>query len=110
MGWTRWSLSITSASICFPTLWRSVRLELEKDGHEKVRVEGQLVFNSIFEVCDAAVAGFGLAYVPDDLALPHIAKGNLTRVLEDWCAPWPGCHLYYPVSWQSSAAFDPASR
>jgi DNA-binding transcriptional LysR family regulator len=70
------------------------------------RLQGQLVFNGIFEVLDAAVAGFGLAYVPEDLALPHFAKGGLTRVLEDCCTPWPGYHLYYPISRQSSAAFD----
>jgi DNA-binding transcriptional LysR family regulator len=81
--------------------------EFEKEGREvKVRVEGQLVFNSIFEVRDAALAGFGLAYVPEELALPHIAEGNLTRVLEDWSVPWSGYHLYYPINRQSSAAFD----
>lgn len=90
-----------------PTYGGLYAWELEKEGHEvKVRVQGQLVFNGIFEVLDAAVAGFGLAYVPEDLALPHIAKGNLTRVLEDWCVPWSGYHLYYPISRQSSAAFD----
>lgn len=90
-----------------PTYGGLYAWELEKEGHEvKVRVEGQLVFNGIFEVLDAAVAGFGLAYVPEDLALPHIAKGNLMRALEDWCVPWSGYHLYYPISRQSSAAFD----
>ncbi|MGV7217407.1 LysR family transcriptional regulator [Bradyrhizobium sp. UFLA05-112] len=90
-----------------PTYGGLYAWELENNGHEvKVRVEGQLVFNSIFEVGDAAVAGFGVAYVPEDVALPHILKGNLTRVLEDWCVPWSGYHLYYPLSRQSSAAFD----
>jgi DNA-binding transcriptional LysR family regulator len=90
-----------------PTYGGLYAWEFERAGHEvKVRVEGQLVFNSIFEVVDAAVAGFGLGYVPEDLALPHVAKGNLTRVLEDWCVPWPGYHLYYPISRQSSPAFD----
>ena len=89
-----------------PTYGGLYAWEFEKDGHEvKVRVDGQLIFNSIFEVLDAAVAGFGIAFVPDDLALPHIATGHLTRVLEDWCVPWPGYHLYYPTSRQSSAAF-----
>ncbi|MDE5455881.1 LysR family transcriptional regulator [Bradyrhizobium sp. CSA112] len=90
-----------------PTYGGLYAWELERDGHEvKVRVEGQLVFNSIFEVLEAAVAGFGLAFVPEDLALPHIANENLARVLEDWCVPWSGYHLYYPISRQSSAAFD----
>jgi DNA-binding transcriptional LysR family regulator len=68
-------------------------------------VEGQLVFNGIFQVFDAALAGFGLAYVPEDLAQPHLAKGRLKRVLEDWCPPWSGYHLYYPSRRQPSAAF-----
>jgi len=80
--------------------------EFEKNDRElKVRVEGQLVFSSIFQVLDAAVAGLGLAYVPEDIAQPHLAKGRLERVLEDWCAPWSGYHLYYPHRRQSSPAF-----
>jgi len=69
--------------------------EFERGGRElKVRVEGQLVFNDIFQILDAALAGFGLAYVPEDLALPHIAKGRLRRVLADWCPAWSAYHLY----------------
>jgi DNA-binding transcriptional LysR family regulator len=81
--------------------------EFEKAGREiKVRVEGQLAFNGSFQMLNAALAGFGLAYVPEDLAQPHIAKGRLKRVLEDWCAPYSGYHLYYPSRRQSSAAFS----
>ncbi|HEU4766086.1 MAG TPA: LysR family transcriptional regulator [Pyrinomonadaceae bacterium] len=81
--------------------------EFERDGRElKVRVEGRLVFNNIFQVRDAALDGFGLAYVPEDLALPYLAKGQLIRVLEDWSPPWPGYHLYYPNRRQSSPAFE----
>jgi DNA-binding transcriptional LysR family regulator len=54
---------------------------------------------------NAALAGFGLAYVPEDLAQPHLAKGRLKRVLEDWCPPYSGYHLYYPSRRQPSAAF-----
>jgi DNA-binding transcriptional LysR family regulator len=80
--------------------------EFEKGGRElKVRVEGQLVFNGTFQMLNAALAGFGLAYVPEDLAQPHIAKGRLKRVLEDWCLSYSGYHLYYPSRRQSSAAF-----
>jgi DNA-binding transcriptional LysR family regulator len=81
--------------------------EFEKGGREiKVRVEGQLAFNGSFQMLNAALAGFGLAYVPEDMAQPHIAKGRLQRVLEDWCAPYSGYHLYYPSRRQSSAAFS----
>jgi len=80
--------------------------EFEKGGRElKVRVEGQLVFNGTFQMLNAALGGFGLAYVPEDVAQPHIDRGRLTRVLADWCPPYAGYHLYYPSRRQSSAAF-----
>jgi DNA-binding transcriptional LysR family regulator len=80
--------------------------EFEKGGRElKARVEGQLVFNTTAQILNAALDGFGFAYVPEDLAQPHVAKGRLKRVLEDWCAPFSGYHLYYPSRRQSSAAF-----
>jgi DNA-binding transcriptional LysR family regulator len=81
--------------------------ELEKDGHElKVRVEGRLVFNSVFAVLDAAVAGFGLAHVPEDMARPHLAQGRLRQVLADWSPCWSGYHLYYPSRRLASPAFS----
>lgn len=80
--------------------------ELEKGGRElKVRVEGQLTFNGTFQMLNAALSGFGLAYVPEDLVRPHVAKGRLNRVLADWCPPYAGYHLYYPSRRQPSAAF-----
>jgi len=69
-----------------------------------VRVDGQLIFNGITQMLHAALAGFGLAYVPEDLAQPQMAAGRLVRALEDWCPPFPGYHLYYP-SRHSSPAF-----
>ncbi len=80
--------------------------EFEKGGRElRVRVDGQLVFNGTTQMITAALAGFGLAYVPEDLVLPHLAKGRLARALADWCPPYPGYHLYYPSRRQSSPAF-----
>jgi DNA-binding transcriptional LysR family regulator len=80
--------------------------EFEKDGRElKVRVEGQLIFNTTAQIFNAALAGLGLAYVPEGMAQPHLARGRLKRVLEDWCLPYPGYHLWYPSRRQSSAAF-----
>ncbi len=93
-------------NLWLPTYGGLYAWEFERGGRElRVRVEGQLVFNNIFQALDAALAGFGLAYVPEDLALPYLAKGRLRRVLEEWCAPWSGYHLYYPSRRQSSAAF-----
>ena len=71
----------------------------------KVRVEGQLVFNGTFQMLNAALAGFGLAYVPENVAQPHLAKRRLMRVLEDCRPPYSGYHLYYPSRRQPSAAF-----
>ncbi len=80
--------------------------EFEKGNRElKVRVEGQFTFNSTGPMLNAALTGLGLAYVPEGLVQPHIAKGRLTRVLADWCPPYPGYHLYYPSRRQPSAAF-----
>ena len=81
--------------------------EFEKDGHAlKVHVEGQLVFNGTFQMLHAALAGLGLAYVPEDVAQPHLAKRRLTRVLEEWCPPYSGYHLYYPSRRQPTPAFS----
>lgn len=80
--------------------------EFEKNGQElKVRVEGQLVFNTIAMRLEAALQGLGLAYMPEDLVQDAVAQGRLIRVLEDWCEPFSGYHLYYPSRRQNSPAF-----
>ena len=80
--------------------------EFEKGGRElRVRVDGQLVFNGTAPMLDAALAGFGLAYVPEDSVTAHLADGRLIRVLADWCPPYPGYHLYYPSRRQPTPAF-----
>ena len=81
--------------------------EFEKGRRElKVRVEGQLVFNNAALILEAALAGFGIAYLPDDHVAEAIAAGRLARVLEDWSPPFPGYHLYYPSRRQPSPAFS----
>lgn len=69
-----------------------------------VRVEGPLVFNNVYDILDGALAGFGMAYMPEDLARPHLDSGHLVQVLEDWCPVWSGFHLYYPNRRQHSRA------
>jgi len=89
-----------------PTYGGLYAWEFEKGERElKVRVEGQLVLNGTTQMLNAALAALGLAYVPQDLAQPHLDTGLLTRVLEDWCPPFPGYHLYYPSRRQGSPAF-----
>src|SRR5437879_8623555 len=80
-----------------PTYGGLYAWEFEKVGRElKVRVEGQLVFNGTTQMLNAALAGLGLAYVPQDLAQPYLDRGHLARVLEDWCPSDSGYHLHYP--------------
>lgn len=89
-----------------PTYGGLYAWEFAKRGRElKVRVEGQLVFNDIALRLDAVLAGFGLAYLPDDQVHKHLADGRLIRVLEDWCPPFSGYHLYYPSRRQPTPAF-----
>ena len=89
-----------------PTHGQLLLWDFEKSSQAlNVRPEGQLVFNSSSAILRAALEGFGLAFVPEDMAEPHLGKGRLMRVLEDWCQPYPGYHLYYPSRRQSSPAF-----
>ena len=81
--------------------------EFERNGRKfDVRVNGQLVFNSSAPRLEAALAGHGLACLPEDTAAPHIASGALVHVLKGWCPLFVGYHLYYPSRRQSSPAFN----
>jgi DNA-binding transcriptional LysR family regulator len=89
-----------------PTRGDSHPWEFDKGGREvKVRVAGQLVLSSLSMIRRAALAGLGLAYVPEDVVQADVQKRRLVRVLENWCEPFPGYHLYYPSRHQHSAAF-----
>lgn len=81
--------------------------ELEKDGHNvRVRVDGQLVFNSMDMIVRAAAAGFGLALAMEEHVADHLAAGRLVEVMADWSTPFPGYNLYYTSRRQPSAAFS----
>ncbi|ALG68312.1 LysR family transcriptional regulator [Beggiatoa leptomitoformis] len=89
-----------------PTYGELLTWEFSQDGHEvKVHVEGQLIFNSGLPILRAALAGFGLAYLPEDMVKEHITAGHLVSVLENWCQPFSGYHLYYPSRQQSLPVF-----
>lgn len=93
-------------NIRLPTHGGIYAWEFEKRGRLiKVRVDGQLVFNSTALRIKAASAGLGLAYIAEDQVQAQLARGQLVQVLDDWCAPFPGYHLYYPSRRQSSPAF-----
>jgi DNA-binding transcriptional LysR family regulator len=89
-----------------PTLGGLYAWEFERDGRPlNVRVGGQFVCNDVPMIIDAALGGLGLTCLPDDHLSPLIREGRLVQVLEDWCAPFPGYHLYYPSRRLSSPAF-----
>jgi DNA-binding transcriptional LysR family regulator len=80
--------------------------EFEKDGREvRVRVDGQLTFNTSYAMIDAAVAGYGIAYVPETLVERECASGRLMQILDDWSPMFPGYYLFYPSRRQNSPAF-----
>ena len=89
-----------------PTLGGLYAWEFAKDGQDlRVRVEWQLIFNNLPPRISAAMAGMGLAFVPEDTVEQAVAEGALEKVLEDWCEPFPGYYLYYPSRKQHTAAF-----
>jgi DNA-binding transcriptional LysR family regulator len=80
--------------------------EFEKGGRElRVRVEGQFIANGSGALLNAAIAGLGLAHLPEGMAKPYVDQRHLVRVLDDWCPLSPGYHLYYASRRQSSPAF-----
>jgi DNA-binding transcriptional LysR family regulator len=84
-----------------PYVW-----EFEKGGRPlNVRVEGQLTVNNIALLRLGALAGSGLAFLPEEYVRSPIASGELVEVLADWCEPFPGYHLYYPSQRQPTPAF-----
>jgi DNA-binding transcriptional LysR family regulator len=96
----------TCINLRLPTRGGLYAWEFKKGTRElRVRVEGQLVFNGTAPMLDAALAGFGLAYVPEDTVQALLADGRLVRVLADWCPVYSGYHLYYPNRRQPTPAF-----
>jgi DNA-binding transcriptional LysR family regulator len=92
-------------SLRLPTHGGLLPWEFKKGRREvKVRVTGQWIYNSTVPILRASLAGQGLAFLPEEMVHEHIAKGQLIRVLDDWCQPYTGYHLYYPSRRQSSGA------
>jgi DNA-binding transcriptional LysR family regulator len=89
-----------------PTYGGLYAWEFERDGRElHVRVDGQLMFNNVGMIVEAAVAGHGLAYAPEGRVREYLSSGQLVPLLEDWCPPFAGYHLYYPSRRQPTPAF-----
>jgi DNA-binding transcriptional LysR family regulator len=81
--------------------------DFERRGRKvNVRVDGPLVFNTTPPQVEAALAGLGIALLPEDEVMSDVSAGRLVRVLEDWCPKFAGYHLYYPSRRQPSPAFS----
>ena len=91
----------------FPTRGGLYAWEFSRGGRDvNVRVEGPMIVNDSIVALDAAMRGVGLALLMEDVAAKAMADGRLVRVLEDWCEPFAGYHLYYPSRRQPSLAFS----
>jgi DNA-binding transcriptional LysR family regulator len=83
------------------------RWEFEKGKKSlSVAVNGPLVVDDVETLVRAAIDGVGLAFVSDERVVPQLTSGELIRVLEDWCQPFPGFFLYYPSRRQQPAALS----
>ncbi|NLS02735.1 LysR family transcriptional regulator [Rhizobium sp. P32RR-XVIII] len=81
--------------------------EFEKNDEEvRVRVEGQLIFNTDREMVDAALQGYGVAFVPESYVERHVAERRLQLILDDWTPKFAGYYLYYPSRRQNLPAFS----
>ena len=79
--------------------------EFAKEGRDlRAKVEGQLTYSSSIPMVDAAIAGLGIAYVPENLTKAAVASGQLVQVLDDWSPFFSGYHLSYPSRRQMSPA------
>ncbi|MXV06083.1 MULTISPECIES: LysR family transcriptional regulator [unclassified Xanthomonas] len=94
-------------NIRFPTHGGLYVWEFERRNRQvNVRVEGQVTFSTSPPIVRAALDGLGIAFLPEQEFAPHLEEGRLVRVLEDWCPPFSGYHLYYPSRRQHSPAFS----
>ena len=81
--------------------------EFAKNGKElRVRVDGQLTFNNSSAMIDAALNGYGIAYVPEDIVADHIKSGDFVMLLDEWSPKFDGYFIYYPSKRQNSPAFQ----
>jgi DNA-binding transcriptional LysR family regulator len=79
--------------------------DLEEDGREiRIRTSGQFIANDGNLMAAAVRAGAGLGYMMEEQVADEIADGRLIQVLNAWCVPFPGLHLYHPSRRQSPQA------
>lgn len=89
-----------------PTSGGQYSWEFERDGRAlNVRVTGQFICDDVSLIVESAATGLGLCCLPEDHIADRVSSGQLIRVLEDWCPPFTGYHLYYPSRRQLSLPF-----
>lgn len=97
----------TCINLRLPTRGGLYAWDFERDGKAlTVRVTGQTIFNNTYLMLQAALDGMGFAYVPLELAQPHLDSGRLVPVLEAWWPLFPGYHLYYASRRQVAPALS----
>ena len=75
------------------------RWDLEHHGKSaSVDVDGPMTLGNLNLMVEAALAGIGIAWVPDYLAAEHIASKRLVQVLAEWSPSFAGVCLYYPAN------------
>ncbi|MFS2025102.1 LysR family transcriptional regulator [Massilia sp. GER05] len=77
---------------------------LDRGAAVDVRVRGRYTFNGVYQMLNAALSGCGLAYMTEDVAVPHLRAGRLVSVMADSCPKFPGLHAYYPSRRHASRA------
>ncbi len=93
-------------SIRLPSSGGLYAWEFSRGGRElRVRVDGQLIVNSLDMALQAVLDGVGLAFLFEDVAQPHLASGRLQQALTSWCPAFAGYHLYFPSRRQQTPAF-----
>ncbi|MEC5320711.1 LysR family transcriptional regulator [Brenneria populi subsp. brevivirga] len=94
-------------SLRLPTRNALLPWELKKGRHQyQLRVQGQLIFNNVYQIVDAALDGYGLAYVPKELVKDYVANNQLCWVLEEWFPVYTGLHAFYPSRRKPSRAVE----
>ncbi|MGC2774478.1 MAG: LysR substrate-binding domain-containing protein [Bradyrhizobium sp.] len=86
---------ITNAALKEPLKWQFIRNDVERAA---VRMSQTLTINSTPAVLAAALAGGGLAILPDFLISDDLRAGRLLHILPSWALPSGGIHAVYPAA------------
>lgn len=72
------------------------RWEFDEEGREfEIEIDGRVTCNDVAMMIRLALDGVGLAMTSEDYVRPFLKDGQLVRVLDAFCSPFPGFHLYY---------------